>query len=154
LHHFGSHPELNKARRKRLFVNHNLTEDELTDPNALRRFSDGYVIFKRLSPSFVGGYQPRYRNILAKVYLGTSLIDRELDIEEKLVRVEALWREVLNQVIDQKPRFVVKTVDQATGLDSVHVAQDKWVASDEFEGEIRSFVRTGNIRTLRENCGG
>ena len=37
--------QLNKARRKRLFLYHNLTEAQLTDPVSLGVFADGYAIF-------------------------------------------------------------------------------------------------------------
>ena len=57
---------------------------------------------------------------------------------------------LVEQVVKQKPRFAVKAVDHATGMERIVFSLDKWVESGELEEDIRTFVRSGHIRPLEE----
>ncbi len=141
--------ELNNARRKRIFMKHQLTEAQLSDSASLEIFADGYALFRQLVPRSFNGYQQKYRDILAKVYLGTSRTDKTLCMEERLANIDKLWNELIEQVKRHRPNFVFRQID-STGTQKIVLMRDKWVTSDEFEADIREFVQSGRLRPQRE----
>jgi hypothetical protein len=141
--------DLNNARRKRIFVKHKLTEAQLTDQASLDLFANGYALFRQLIPRSFDRYQPSYRDILAKVYLGTNCTDKGLNIEERLAAIERLWEDLIGQVMKQRPNFVAKVVNQTTGMERVVFVRDRWITSDEFEADMREFVRSRHIKPQR-----
>jgi len=136
--------DLNNARRRRIFLNHKLTEAQLVDPASLDVFADGYALFRQLVPRSFNGYQQKYRDILAKVYLGTSRTDKGLDMGARLVEIDKLWDELLRQVISCRNSFVYQHID-GTGKERPFLMQEKWIVSDEFESDIREFVESGRL---------
>ena len=136
--------DLNNARRRRIFLKHKLTEAQLSDPASLDAFADGYSLFRQMIPRSFNGYQPKYRNILAKVYLGTNRTDKSLGAEQRLAAIDKLWDDVISQVISHRPCFVSKGIGDGTGLERL-IAQEKWITSDQFEADMREFVRAGHI---------
>jgi hypothetical protein len=147
----SSQGELNHAMQKRIFVKHKLTATQLTDPDSLELFADSYVLFRRLSPKSASGYQAKYRDVLAKVYLGVHRTDKGLNIEDRCIAIERMWEDLTLQVAKNRPRFTSQAFDQATGMKRDVFSRDKWNRSNEYQADIREFVQTGQIMPLKES---
>jgi hypothetical protein len=137
--------------QKRIFVKHKLTATQLTDPDSLELFADSYVLFRRLSPKSASGYQAKYRDVLAKVYLGVHRTDKGLNIEDRCIAIERMWEDLTLQVAKNRPRFTSQAFDQATGMKRDVFSRDKWNRSNEYQADIREFVQTGQIMPLKES---
>lgn len=140
----ASQGALDSARRRRIFAKHDLTAPQLTDAAALDLFHDSYVLFRRFNPK-KEGYQPRYGDVLVKVYLGVSRTDKALNIEDRAKTVEKLWADLSLQIAKNRERFISKAFDRATGETRDVFSREKWIASHDFEADVREFVGTGQI---------
>jgi len=148
----ASQGALNSAKQKRIFVKRELTATQLTDPASLELFADGYALFRRLSPKRVQGHQLKYRDILAKVYVGVHRTDKGLNIEDRLIAIESMWAELTLQVATNRPRFASKAFDQKTGKSRKVFSREKWITSYEFQADVQEFVETGQIMPQKESA--
>ncbi len=116
--------EINNARRKRIFLKHKQTEEQLNDLVTLELFGDGYTLFQNLVPRSFNGYQPKYRNVLAKVFIGVNCTDKNSNIEQRLSSIDDFWGELTQQAIKQRPIYTLKAADQWSGMERVVFSQN------------------------------
>jgi AIPR protein len=140
----ASQGSLIEARRRKIFVKHELAADQLIDSKSLELFADSYLLFNRLSPKG-GGYQTKYRSLFAKIYLGLHRTDRALDIDKRAEAIEEMWAELIVEVVKNRPTFKSKGVDRTTGNVRYVFSVDKWVGSQALEADVKEFVQTGKI---------
>jgi len=72
-------------------LKHSLTESELTDPASLELFVDGYELFRHIIPKKFNGYHAKYRDVLAKLYMGVRRTDKALNVNDRLIAIERMW---------------------------------------------------------------
>ncbi|TGV16209.1 AIPR protein [Mesorhizobium sp. M8A.F.Ca.ET.173.01.1.1] len=139
--------ELNKAKTKRIFLSHRLTDEQLTDEASLDLFVDGYTLFKHLSPrktiwSFGG---MKYRNILPKLYIGVRKTNRTDPIEDRVKAIEILWAELAEQLVAERRGAKAKEIDYKTGKKLYIFSEDRWITGSDFQADLLKFVETGRI---------
>jgi hypothetical protein len=131
--------EINRSGRKRIFLKHSLTESELTDPASLELFVDGYELFRHIIPKKFNGYHAKYRDVLAKLYMGVRRTDKALNVNDRLIAIERMWADMHIQLA-RRSRL---------GKDRAKSSGEKW-KGHELEANIREFVRTGVILPPKE----
>lgn len=133
--------DIRDAAKKRIFIQHKLSEAELTDAVALNQFADGFELFNVLSnPSRTPNNARRYRDVLAKVFVGVSLTDRSNSTSERIDLVEILWKELLNTIASSEAKYLTRVIDAATQERREVFAPEKWFSSQNFEGDVKKFI--------------
>lgn len=137
---------INTARKKRIFMQHPLSRDDLQNTAALDNFADGYEIFKSLAPRRPNSQNPnRYRDVLAKVYIGFMRTNKSDDIHRRASETEALWDNLLTQVARHRGRYARVGRELGTGKRQGVFSPEGWMNSAEFERDVRDFVANDQI---------
>lgn len=136
---------LNRARKKRIFINHGLSEDEILSETDLEQFFDAYALFRRRVPSKSFTPTGKYRNVLARVFIATRMTDRVLSLDERLLQAEKLWLELIRQGARSRNFYSAKKIDRESGAQRVVFLEERWVGSNEFENDIKQFVEKSEI---------
>jgi hypothetical protein len=136
----ASRGDIREAGRKRIFIQHQLTLDELTDAAALDVFADGFDLFNGLTPRNPdrnANNARRYRDALAKVYIGVTKTNRAMTIASRVGSVEALWTQLLHLISSSGGRYSTRVVDRKTGERRDAFAPEKWMSSPQFEDDLK-----------------
>ena len=145
----ASRGDIKEAGKKRIFIQHRLTLDELTDDAALDVFTDGFALFNGLNPRKASNANNarRYRDALAKVYIGIAKTDRAQPMHGRLDSVEKLWAQLLRLVSSSGRKYFSRVIDGSKNKSDVFAAE-KWMSSPQFEDDVRAFVQTGELSHL------
>jgi hypothetical protein len=133
-----------EAIKKRVFVSHKLSDAELVDPAALMKFYEGYKLFVHVAPKYTNR-GIRYREALAKTYLGVTLPLGDASTEEKLHLMHRDWTLLVAHASRHRRKFRVRSVDIETGESREVFSQDKWMSSSVFEEDLRRFAQTERL---------
>jgi AIPR protein len=151
----ASRGDIREAGKKKIFVQHRLTLDDLTDEAALDVFADGFALFNGLNPrkaSNNANNARRYRGALAKIYIGITKTDRAQPMPSRLDSVENLWAQLLRLVSSSGRKYFSRVIDGSKNRSDVFAAE-KWMSSLQFEDDVRAFVKTGEL-SHRESYNG
>jgi hypothetical protein len=138
----ASRGDLKEAVKKRIFIQHTLTLDELTDSSALDVFADGFDLFNGLSTRNATrnvNNPKRYRDVLAKIYIGVTKTDRAKTIGSRVGSVETLWAQLLSTVSSEGRHFS-RVIDGKTGERRDFFAPERWMANPQFSYDVKRFV--------------
>jgi hypothetical protein len=144
----ASRGEIKEATRKRIFIQHKLTLDDLTDASSLDVFLDGFDLFNGLAPRNPkrnANNARRYRDVLAKVYIGVAKTDRSKTVGSRLDTVEQLWAQLLRLLSPSGRGYLSRVIDGKTGERRDALAPEKWMSSAQFEDDVKEFVKTGGL---------
>jgi len=98
--------KLKLAVRRKIFVNHNLSEQELCDPESLDRFYQGYQVFVKRAPMKNGNL----KRVLAKVYIGVSqTVVESCSVEQRVANIDQAW------VARRHAKYSKRVIDRETG---------------------------------------
>lgn len=137
---------LNTARKKRIFLQHPLKPSDLQDTVTLDAFADGYELFKVLAPRRSNNQNPnRYRDLLAKVYIGFMRTSKADDVQTRANQTDVLWENLLMQVAQHRGRYTRVGHELGTGKRQGVFSPEGWMASAEFEKDVHDFVRNDQI---------
>jgi AIPR protein len=144
---FAALGKLDTARRKRIFLHHSLRLEQLTDPSSLDAFADAYYLFRSLTQRREINQNPnRYRDVLAKVYIGVMRTDKTAPIELRANQIETLWDNLLMQVAQNRAKYAQSSREVGTGKKRGVFSVDRWMTSSEFEQDIHDFVKYDTIK--------
>lgn len=147
---FASQGRLNLSRKKRIFLQHNVRLEDLTSNAFLDVFAEGYDLFKVLAPRRAIDQQNanRYRDVLAKVFIGVRKADGHAPIEIRASLVEVLWEQLLTQVAQYRA-YAQMSHEAGTGKRRSYFSADRWMNSADFERDMHDFVSNGKIKDRR-----
>lgn len=130
---------IGRAVRKKVFAVHGLTDAELTNVEALDRFAVGYELFKRIAPRNTNSPK-KFRDALAKVYIGVSMINdagMPADVHD---HIELAWSELVKTAAQRYTRYTSTYVDRDTGEARNAFSPEKWMNSSDFQKDLTMFV--------------
>lgn len=138
---FASRGQLNEAKKRKIFLQHGLAVSDLTDDSSLDLFVDGYNLFNALAPRNVNNVK-KYRNVLAKVYIGIARTARDEPMDARVLEIEKLWNRMLTRFAAIRSRYANEQIDRKTGERRLVFAQDRWMVGREFERDVVDFVKS------------
>ena len=142
---FAAQGRLTLASRKRIFRQNTLEHDELLNPVFLDVFADGYSLFVALRPRRIGETQNprRYREVLAKTFIGVRKTDMSIPDEDRAQQVEMLWAELLGQAAQFRSWYQYSSRDAGTEQRRGVFAPERWMTSPNFQPDVHDFVAEG-----------
>lgn len=131
---------IGRAVRKRIFAIHGFSDDELKDVALLERFKIGLELFRRIAPRNTNSPK-KFRDALAKVYIGVSMIDdAKMSTQEAYGYIDSAWDELLKRVAQTRKKHVARYVDPDTGSSRTAFSPEKWMNSSDFQTDLAEFV--------------
>ncbi|WP_333631661.1 AIPR family protein [Agrobacterium cavarae] len=133
--YFVAKGKLSKARKKRIFLTHGLSNEELIDPSMLDKVVDGYKLFAGLRPKKTKQSVDRQRALLAQIYLGICKTEVTSDIEHRLAEIRTMWNDIVEQVIPE-PHVHFKERNRQINY---------WLDGPTVESDISKYLETGKV---------
>ncbi|VIO66427.1 hypothetical protein CI1B_15490 [Bradyrhizobium ivorense] len=143
----ASRGDLREAGKKRIFIQHKLTLNELADAAALDVFADAFDLFNAIAPRNASNNvnnAKRYRDVLAKLYIGVAKTDRSAPVADRIAIIDSLWGRLL-RLAAASGKHIRHVLDEGTGERRKAFAPEKWMTSADFDYDVITFIKTGSL---------
>ncbi|MGO4739093.1 AIPR family protein [Bosea sp. 2KB_26] len=137
--------DLRTARKKRVFMDHKLNHDILTNEENLAKSVSAFHIFKMLDPPRNTHSSKSHRNMILKLYIGLNLAKNEPSPTDILNTINQKWGEFLIKFAKSKSIVLNKNLGK--------IAIDRFIGTNAVEDDLTAYVRTGEVPSAppREN---